>query len=184
MGASTGDGVRQWLAGLPTTTRRVVVAGSVLAVYAVVYVLLVLLLSAMFDHPPDWTGPLGPMVGSALGVALVAYWQRRRMGGGDRVCEFTRALRRRRLPDGADPGVWGPLLARERRVLRRWRAIVLPLVAVVFAAAAVSAAVVGLGWAGGVSMLLAGAVLIALLWLASRRNLARIDLLADQLARD
>src|SRR4051812_7136383 len=127
MGARAGDGVRRWLAGLPTTTRRVVVVGSVLAAYGVVYVVLVLLLSALFDHPLDWTRPLGPMVGSAVSAALVAYWQRRRMGGGDRVREFTRALRSRRLPDGADPGVWGPLLARERRVLRRWRGIVLPL---------------------------------------------------------
>jgi hypothetical protein len=47
--------------------------------------------------------------------------------------------------------------------------------------ASVSAGVLGLGWRVVVAMLLTGMVLIAVGWLAGRRNLARIDGLSDQL---
>jgi Flp pilus assembly protein TadB len=169
------------LSSLPTGPRRLVVGSSFLAGYGLVYVLLVLVGSKVFGHPPDWTRPLGPMIGAALGSGLAAWWRRRRMGSSEQVREFTRAVRARRLPEGADPDVWAPLLTRERRALRRGRAIVLPLTALVFAAVAGSAVVVGFGVTGAVSALVAGTVLFSVLWLVSRRTAARIDALSDQL---
>lgn len=184
MDAARGDGVRRWLAGLPAGVRRLVVVVVVVFLYGPLYLVAVLVLAWVNGRSPDWTEPIGSMVGATLGVAIGTWMRRRRMGSCKRVREFTVALRTRRLPDDADPAVWAPLLTGERRALRRSQAITLPLLALLFTGAAISAGVLGLGGAGASAMVLVGFALVAVLWLVSRRSAARLDHLADQLPRN
>lgn len=162
-----------------------VVGLAVLVLYGLLYVGCVRVFAWMDGRPPDWARPLGPMIGGSLGPWFVLRRQRRRMGGYARARAFARAVRRRRLPDDADPAVWGPLLEGERRALRRAQTVDAPVAAAVFAAVAiVSSVVIGFRWSVVLAILGAAVALVSVAWLTGRRNLARIDLLADQLSRN
>ena len=175
-----GEAFRRWLHGLPATTRRLVVAGVVLGWLALWYGVLLAMHTWFFDEP-GWAEPLPSMVGAVVGGGLVLFLQRRRMGSLGRVWDVDRAVRRRRLPDDADPAEWGPLLEGAQQFQRGARrfALVPTVLAVVLL-------VLGFAWAGfgGVAVLvvaLIGVAGVALLEVVSRRQAARIDDLRDQL---
>lgn len=170
------DGVRAVL----RRRHRWVAAAVVVAVYALVYPVVVLGIALVFRDPVDWSGPAGPFIGTAIGTGLVSWWQSRRMGGSDRVQQFERAVTSGRLPEDADPAVWRPLLARERRRVRRL------LVGALALTSAVLVLVLALFWSAedrAVGLAVAGALLVgtAALWPLSRRQVRRLDRLADQL---
>ena len=173
--------VRNWLRTLPRWARLLVVAVVLMAGYGMAYVAVVLLVAVVFRDPVDWSGPAaGPFIGTALGTGLTTWWQSRRMGGTDRVQQYERALKTKRLPEDADPAVWRPLLARERRLVRRILATGLAVGAVVLVASLLlfrgpDEQVIGLVMAAA---LLVG--LGALGW-GTRRQVRAIDRLTDQL---
>ena len=99
--------------------RRWVVDGLVLAgLLAVVYLLMFGAMTLLSDDPVNWLQPLpAPLsfAGPYIGVRI----RRRRLGGAELMRDYERAARAGRLPDGADPAVWQPLLVRELDA-QRW----------------------------------------------------------------
>jgi hypothetical protein len=67
-------------------------------------------LTLIDDDPVDWTGPLPGLLGGFGGAYLAVRLQRRALGGRERMRTYEQALRAGRLPDGADPALWHPLL--------------------------------------------------------------------------
>ena len=104
---------------LPRRRRRLVFLTLAVGYVGAFYGVLLLVQRVAGDDPVDWAQPLGPLVGSVAGTSLVTWWQRRRLGGSERVTQFQAALRARRLPDDADPAVWRRLLTAQRRTQRR-----------------------------------------------------------------
>ena len=177
--APRGEVLRRWFRGLPRTTRRLVVAGVVLGWLAAWYVFLLLVERAFDDAEVSWTEPLSSMIGPLIGIAL-AFWLRRRAMGGH-VWEFDRAVRRRRLPDDADPAEWGPLIEKGERFQRRARTFALAFMVFAVVVVVIGFAWVGSGWVAVLVAAVIGVVGVALLEVASRRQTARIESLRDQL---
>jgi hypothetical protein len=177
---AVAERVRNWLRAMPRWPRRLVVAVILVAVYGITYPAVVFLVAVMFRDPVDWSEPAGPFIGTALGTGLTTWWQFRRMGGADRVQQFERAVKTKHLPADADPAVWRPLLAGQRRLVRRSLAAALALGAVVLGGLLLvvrgrDEQAIGLVVAAA---LLAG--LVALGW-AARRQVRTLDRLAGQL---
>lgn len=176
-----GDALRRRLRALPPTTRRLVLAGVVLGWLAVWYLALLALNTWVLDEP-DWTRPLSSMIGPLVGIAVVFWLLRRRLGSFRRVGMYQGALQRGRLPDDADPAEWGPLLERARGFQRGARSVALVLTVL-----AVVVVVIGFAWAGFGSIAvivaaLVGVAGVALLEWASRRQSAKADRLQEQVA--
>ena len=176
-----GEAFRRWLHGLPRTTRRLVVVGLVIGWLALWYGVLFAADRAFGDDDVSWADPLSSMIGPLVGVALAFWLRRRAMGGSGHVWEFDTAVRRRRLPDDADPAVWGPLLDRGDRFQRRARTFALGVTLLVAIPTVLLLAWGGYGWAVVAVAALIGAALAAVLDHASRRQARRIDLLREQL---
>lgn len=175
-----GAAFRRWLRAQPPTTRRLVIAGIVLGWLAVWYLAL-FALNSWFSDEPGWTQPLTSMIGPLVGVSLALWLRRRAMGGFGRVWEFDRAVRRRRLPDDADPAEWGPLLERGRRFQRKAKTFARAVTLLVLIATVLLMAWVGYGWIVVVVAGLIGALLVGVLEFAGRRQARRMDLLQEQL---
>ena len=175
-----GDAFRRWLRGLPRTTRRLVVTGLVIAWLGAWYVALLVIERALDDGEASWTEPLSSMIGPLIGVGLVFWLRRRALGSFGRVWELDEAARRRRLPDDADPAEWGPLLESAHRFQSRARKLAVGFILLVLIVTILLVAWAGFGWAVVVAVALMGAALVALLEFTSRRQLARIDILQDQ----
>ena len=172
---------------LPPRRRRLVVVASSVGYLVAFYALMYLVQTVTRDEPVGWATPLGamvgPVIGSFLGGFLMAGWQVRRLGSSERLHQLEGALRTRRLPDDADPAVWGPLLAREQRFLRR-AFTVLPVATVVLGAVvvgivAVTAQDVQVGYLG-IGAALIAAVVALLDWWGRRQQRWLADLV-DQL---
>jgi hypothetical protein len=176
-----GEAFRRWLRGLPRTTRRLVVGGIVLGWLALWYGVLLAVERAIGDDDVGWADPLSSMIGPLVGVALAFWLRRRAIGSSGHVWEFDRAVRRRRLPDDADPAEWGPLLDKGDRFQRRARTFALGVTLLVLIATVLLLAWGGYGWGAVVAAALIGAALVAVLEFASRRQSQRIDLLREQL---
>ena len=97
----------------PPGWRRSVVRLLAVGLLGAAYLLTVWLLSLTGDDPADWVGPLPHVLAGFAAGLIGARIRRRRLGGADRAREYDRALRTGRLPEGADPAVWRPLLERE-----------------------------------------------------------------------
>ncbi len=175
-----GEAFRSWLRGLPTTTRRLVVAGLVLGWLALWYGALRVIEAFTGGGEVSWVEPLPSMIGAVVGGGLVLWLQRRRMGSVARAWEFQDAARRGRLPDDADPAGWGPLLDEGQRFQRGARRFALVLTVLAAVVVVIGFAAVGLGWIAVLVAALVGVAAVALLEVASRRQSARIDRLREQ----
>lgn len=176
-----GEAFRDWLRGLPRTTRRLVVTGIVLGWLALWYGVLFAADSAFGEDDPSWADPLPSMVGAMVGGGFVLWLQRHRMGSFGRVWEFDRAVRRRRLPDDADPTEWSSILDRGDRFQRGARRFALGATVIAGVLLMIGLAAVGFGW---IAVLVAASicvVAIALVEFGGRRQSARIASLRDQL---
>ncbi|MQA36305.1 hypothetical protein [Modestobacter roseus] len=170
------------LSGRSGRRRRWVVAGILLGTYGSVYLALVGVFALVHGGPVDWGRPIGGVVGGAVGVWGVLWWQSRRLGGLDGVDQLRQAAKRGRLPDDADPAVWGPLLTRQVRTMRRlrpWALTGLGLLSVVALGLLVVVAAMPWGW-GVLAVLVLGSAL-GLLWWQSRREERRLRRLLEQL---
>lgn len=176
-----GDAFRRWFRGLPRTRRRLVAAGVVVGWLALWYAALFAIRLAIGDDDVGWADPLSSMVGPLIGIALVLWLRRRQMGSFRRVWDFDDAARRSRLPEDADPAEWGPLLDGAERFQRGARTLALWFTVLTAVAVVAVAAWVGYGWVVVVAAVLIGAALVAVLDVASRRQVARIRLLQEQL---
>jgi hypothetical protein len=176
-----GEAFRRWLHGLPRTTRRLVVAGLVIGWLALWYAALFAADSAFGEDDVSWADPLPSMVGAVVGGGFVLWLQRRRMGSFTSVWDFDRAVRRRRLPDDADPAEWGPLLAAGHRFQRGARRFALGFTLLVLIATVLLLAWGGYGWPVVAAAGLIGAALVAVLEIAGGRRSRRIERLQDQL---
>lgn len=176
-----GDAFRRWLRGLPPTARRLVVAGLVLGWLAFWYAAIYVVRRAVGDDDVSWADPLSSMIGPLIGIALVLWLRRRQMGSFRRVWDFDDAARRSRLPEDADPAEWEPLLEGAQRFQRGARTLALWFTALTVVAVVAVAAWAGYGWVVVVAAVLIGAALLAVLDVASRRQVARIRLLQEQL---
>ncbi len=112
------------------------------------------------------------------------WWQRRRMGSFRRMGEYERALKRGRLPDDADPAEWGPLLRRAQRFQRGARPLAVGVTALSAVVVVASMLWVDLGWRMASAAAAVGAVAVAVVWVSSGRQSARIDRLAAQSPAD
>ena len=175
-----GEVFRRWLRGLPRTTRRLVVAGLVIGVLALWYVVL-LVGNAWLSDGSDWTEPLPSMIGGIAGMAVVLGLQRRRLGSFRRMGDYDTAVRRGRLPEDADPAEWGPLLEGEQRFQRGARTFALGVTVFAVVVVVFGFAWAGFGWIAVLVAALIGALGVGLLEVASRRQTARIESLRDQL---
>jgi Flp pilus assembly protein TadB len=146
-----------------------------------VYVGLVLGAAALLGEDPDWLRPLPPLVGSFTAAFLAARWQRRRMGGAERVQQFRTALRSGRLPEDADPVVWRPLLAREQRSVGKARNLVLGILGLFVVAWGLVALVGSFTWPAAVVSVGLVLAVVVLVWVVSRRTVGRIDRLVAQM---
>ncbi len=176
-----GAAFRRRLHALPATTRRLVVAGIVVGVLAVWYGALFAVDRATGNDDVSWADPLSSMIGPLVGVALAFWLRRRALGSSGSVWEFDKAVRRRRLPDDADPAEWGPLLEKGDRFQRRAGKFAVGITLLLLIATVLVVAWGGHGWGVIVAAGLIGAVLVTVLELASRSQSARIDRLRDQL---
>lgn len=174
-----GDASRNRFRGLPRTTRRIVGAVVLIGVLALWYAVLLGWNAWLLDES-DWTDPLPGMVGGLVGIGAVLWWQRRRMGGFRQVGEYQRALRRERLPDDADPAVWGPRLQQAQRFQRGARSLAVASTVVTAVAVVAVSAWAGYGWVVVVVTALIGVAFVAVLDFASRRQSHRIDRLHEQ----
>ena len=172
---------------MPPRRRRLVLTGAGVGALAVLYGIALAGQALIGDGPVDRTGPIRSVVLPAV-VAfstglLVARSQQRRTGGAGVQREFEAAVRSRRLPDDAEPAVWGPLLAQEQRFVRRVFTV-LPVVAAGLLAGAVGLAAVAIddvrvGYLGTAAVLIAS--LLVLLHWVGRRQQRRLAELAAQL---
>jgi uncharacterized membrane protein YfcA len=166
---------------LPPRRRRAVVLLLLGALLAAVYLLTVWAQCLVGDDPVDWIQPLPGMLAAFTGSYVGMRVQRRRLGGGERMRQYDRAVRTGRLPDDADPAVWRPLLERELRVQQRAMRVSTGGVVLLCAVAWVLVAV--LYDVGPVWWLVAAVVLVLvaawLRWLG-RRQAARIRRLLDR----
>ena len=176
-----GAAFRRRLHALPPTPRRLVVAGIVIGWLAVWYVALFAVDRATGDDDVSWGDPLSSMIGPLIGVALAFWLRRRALGSVGSVWEFDRAVRRRRLPDDADPAEWGPLLEKGDRFQRKAGKFAVGITLLLLTATVLVVAWGGYGWGVVVAAGLIGATLVAVLEWATRRQSARIDGLRDQL---
>ena len=176
-----GEVFRRWFRGLPRTTRRFLGVGFVIGVLVLWYVAIYVVRRAVGDDDVTWAQPLSSMIGPLIGVALAFWLRRRAMGSVGHVWEFDRAVRRRRLPDDADPTEWGPLLEKGDRFQRRARTFAVGLTVFVVVVVVVGFAWAGFGWIAVLITALIGVVGVALLEVAIRRRTARIESLRDQL---
>ena len=156
-------------------------AGVVIGWLVLWYVALFAVKRAIGDDDVGWAEPLSSMIGPLVGVALVLWLRRRAMGSFGRVWDLDTAVRRRRLPDDADPAEWTPLLERAAGFQRRARSFALGFIPLVLIATVLVLAWGGYGWVGVVVAALIGATLVAVLEFASRRQSQRIELLQEQL---
>lgn len=178
--ARRGASFWRWLHGLPRTTRRIVVAALVFGWLALWYVAVFAVRGAIGDGDVGRAEPLTTMIGPLIGVA-VAFWLRRRaMGSFGRVWELDTAVRRRRLPDDADPAEWGPLLERAVGFQRGARSLALGLTVLSVVVVVIGFAWAGFGWIAVLAAALIGFLGVALLEVASRRQTQRIERLQDQ----
>jgi len=106
-----GGGEEASVLRLAGALRRWLLAGGLLAA---AYLVTVWLLALVGDDPVDWLRPLPNLQMAFAGGYVGMRIQRRRLGGAVRMREYDRALRTGRLPEGADRGVWRPLLEREQ----------------------------------------------------------------------
>ncbi|SDF02400.1 hypothetical protein SAMN05660662_0752 [Blastococcus aurantiacus] len=176
-----GAAFRRWLHGLPRTTRQFVVTGLVIGWLAVWYAALLAIKGSIGDDDVGWADPLSSMIGPLIGIALAFWLRRRALGSFGGVWEFDSAVRRRRLPDDADPAAWGPLLEKGGRFQRGARRFALGLTVTAVVVMVIGFAWAGFGWIAVLVAALVGVVAVALLEFASRRQTARIDDLRDQL---
>ena len=137
--------------------------------------------AALSDHRDSWVEHLvGGLAYGALMTGMVA-WRRRRDGGAARQRAFLAALKSGELPADADPAVWGPLLERKQRSIRRWE----PWAIVVFIAFTALAVVLAVGqnpvWWPFAALFVAMDVWLVLM---GRRNARRIDDLRAQLPQE
>jgi hypothetical protein len=172
--------LRGWLAGLSPWTRRMVIGGMVVSLLGAWYLIVVVVTAALSDRERDWGAPVGPIVGSFLGVSLVLWLQRRRLGSRQRVREYRRALKKGRLPDDADPEVWRVLLAREKRVHDRASRRAQVFIGLGVVAWLVIAALYDYGPLGWALVLLGGALAWGLMQWAGQRQGRRIGRLREQ----
>jgi Flp pilus assembly protein TadB len=150
------------------------------------YAVVLLVLTWFHDEPVAWTEPLPGALGGFGGAGIGLWLQRRRVGGAQRLREYTRALKSGRLPPHADPSEWRTLLAGEDRARRR--AAVLSY-AVVGLTAVLLTGVAAVRFSGGLlefaaATVTALVVLLALLAWASRRQRRRIERLVAQLPEE
>lgn len=169
---------------LPRRRRRVVVL-LLAGLLGVTHLVTVWVLWLVGDDPVDWIQPLPGVLGAFTGSYIGMRIQRRRLGGGERMRQYGRAVRTGRLPDDADPAVWRPVLERELRAQKRAMRVSTGGVVLLSAVAWVLVAV--LHDVGPVWWLVAAAVLVLfaawLRWLG-RRQAARIRWLLDRTPDD
>ncbi|SDN84222.1 hypothetical protein SAMN05428965_1888 [Geodermatophilus sp. DSM 45219] len=138
-----------------------------------------------------WVAVLGglatvlPLIvsGSLTGVVLSRWVRRRQWGARDRLEQYVSAARAGRLPDGADPAVWRPLLEAELRRRRRARVGVVPLGLVVAAVGmAITADLSDPGPAGRVLATVGGVLVVAAMWGMVRAQVPPVERLLDQVS--
>ena len=183
---AVGRSVPDLVGRMPPRQRRLVLTGAGLGSLAVLYGLGLAAHALIGPEPVDWSWPIRSVVLPAIlafSIGLLVAWsQQRRMGGGDVQREFDAAVRSRRLPDDADPAVWGPVLAGEQRFVRRVFTVVplatAGLVAVVVGLAAVTVEDVRVEYLG-ISAALFAAMVLMLHFVGHRQQRRLADLAAQ-----
>ena len=156
-------------------------AGVVIGWLVLWYVALFAVRRAIGDDDVGWAEPLFSMIGPLVGVALALWLRRRAMGSFGRVWDLDRAVRRRRLPDDADPAEWEPLLEKGDSFQRGARKFALGSTVITGVLLMIGLAWAGFGW---IAVLVAAAicgVAVALVEFGGKRRSQRIELLQEQL---